>query len=50
MKTAVAAPAPRPSDDEMFDAIAQLTLLELLKLRMKLQMLLIRRIAEQAGL
>jgi hypothetical protein len=48
--TAVAAPAPRPSDDELLDAIANLTLREVAYLRMRLYLLLIARIAKDAGL
>lgn len=49
MKTAVAA-APRPSDEELLDAIANLTLLELLQLRLRLTYLWLSRVAKDAGL
>lgn len=40
MRTAVGAPAPRPSDEELLEAIAGLTLRELGRLRIRLAMLL----------
>ncbi len=49
-RTRNAAPAPRPSNEELLDAIAKLTLLELLELRYKLILLTIRKIAEEEGL
>jgi hypothetical protein len=49
-KTAVAAPAPRPSDEEMLDFIASMTLLEFLRLKLRLTVLLIGRIAREGNL
>jgi hypothetical protein len=49
VKTAVNA-APRPSDEEMLHAIAELPLREFLRLKMRLWLLLISRIARANNL
>lgn len=44
------AAAPRPSDEELLDAIASLQLYQFVRLRYYLYLMLLRRIAKEAGL
>ena len=46
MKTAIAAPAPRPSDEEMLAAIERLPVKELARLIIRLRILVWRRLGD----